>query len=206
MGSLDRARKRGPSRRRTGSLLAWTAAAVGGYLLVRRLARMEALSDAIEVIKSVTIERPAEEVYRFWRDLENLPRVMDHLASVEEHADGQSTWTTRGPAGSTIAWDAQITLDRPNQAIGWRSLEGATIPNEGSVRFTERDDGRRTEVRVALLYHPPVGQVGAAFAKLLGPSPAQQVGNGLRRLKQELEIGSVITSAYAHPSARDATS
>jgi uncharacterized membrane protein len=204
MGSLERALKPRDGRGGAGWLV-WTAAAVGGYLLVRWVVRADALSEAIGVTKSVTIERPAEEVYRFWRNLENLPRVMDHLESVEERSDGQSTWTTKGPAGSQIRWDAQITLDRPNEAIGWRSLEGATIPNEGSVRFTGKDDGRRTEVRVHLLYHPPVGQAGAAFAKLFGPSPETQVGNGLRRLKQELETGSVLTSAYAHPSGRDAT-
>ncbi len=205
MKALERIRKRVDERTGGGSgWLVWTAAAVGGYLIVRQLRRAEALTAPIEVTKSVTIERPAKEVYGFWRDLENLPRVMDHLASVEERSDGQSTWTTKGPAGSQVRWDAQITLDRPNEAIGWRSLEGASIPNEGSVRFEARGEGR-TEVRVHFMYHPPAGQVGATFARLFGPSPTQQVGNGLRRLKQELETGSVITSAYAHPSGRDAT-
>lgn len=163
------------------------AVGVGAYVAYRTLASRK--TPGIEVRESVAIERPVDEIYRFWRDLENLPKVMDHLESVEVLGDGRSHWVAKGPAGSRVEWDAQTTLDRANEVISWRSIDDATVPNEGSVRFQALGD-RRTNVLVTLSYHPPGGAVGAAFAKLFGEAPSQQVGDGLRRLRQELEAGS----------------
>jgi uncharacterized membrane protein len=198
---LDRDRDGGGSR-----LLTLTLAAVGGYVLYKRFAQGTTGpgKGAIHVSKSVTIERPVGEIYRFWRNLENLPRVMGHLESVRELPDGRSHWTAKGPAGSKVEWDAEVLVDRENEIISWRSVKDATVPNEGTVRFKSLDDGRRTEVKVSFTYHPPGGKVGAAIARLFGEEPSQQVGDDLRRLKQELETGSVMTSAYASPSARKA--
>lgn len=160
---------------------------------------------AIDVTQSITINRPAAEIYRFWRDLENLPGVMRHLESVEPLGNGRYRWQAHAPAGVTVGWDAEIVDDRPDERIAWRSLPGSQVDNEGSVEFRTASGGRGTEVRVRLLYRPPGGRLGAAVARLFGEAPAQQVRDDLRVAKQVLEIGEVVHSdasihAKAHPA------
>lgn len=159
----------------------------------------------IHVVKSITIGRPAEEVYRFWHDFENLPRFMKHLESVQVQDKRRSHWKARGPAGKSVEWDAEIIEDRPNELIAWRSLDSADVPNSGVVRFKRAPGGRGTEVRVDLRYDPPGGRAGAAIAKLFGAEPGQEVASSLRRLKQVIETGTVVHSdasihAGPHPA------
>jgi uncharacterized membrane protein len=146
------------------------------------------------VARSVTIRQPREMVYAFWHDFENLPRFMVHLESVRVTGDRQTHWVAKGPAGSTVEWDAETTEDRPDELIAWRSLPGAKVPNSGQVRFLDAPGGRGTEVHVELRYDPPAGKLGALVAKLFGEEPRQQVDGDLRRLKQVLETGEVVHS------------
>jgi uncharacterized membrane protein len=188
------------SPKRPVRLAAATGAVLGIAALdifsAARLSRKESIQKwvlPIHVTKSITINRSPEFVYEFWRDLENLPRFMAHLESVRQDSGG-SVWRAKGPAGTTIEWRAEITLDRPNEAIAWRSLEGAMVANRGVVRFKPAPGGRGTEVHVELKYDPPAGAIGAAIAKLFGEEPASQIAGDLRRLKQVLETGSVVHS------------
>lgn len=148
----------------------------------------------IEVVKSITIQRPVEEVYRFWRNLENLPRFMKHLERVDVLDERRSRWTARAPGGAAVTWDAEIVNEKENELVAWRSLEGADVPNWGIVRFRPAPGDRGTEVTVELEYVPVWGALGAALAKLYGEEPAQQVANDLRRLKQVLEAGEIVTA------------
>jgi uncharacterized membrane protein len=141
----------------------------------------------IKVEKSVTVNRPVQEVYRFWRNLENLPRFMDHLESVTVLDENRSHWVAKGPAGTKVEWDATIHNEIENELIAWRSLPGADVNNAGSVHFTPVSNGNRTEVLVVLSYDPPAGKVGAAVAQLLGEEPSKQVDDDLRRFKQVIE-------------------
>lgn len=147
-----------------------------------------------EVTRSITINRPPEEVYEFWRQLENLPRFMRHLESVTVIDEQRSHWKAKGPGGKTFEWDAVITEDRPNELIAWRSDDSADVRNEGTVRFRPAPGGRGTEVSVDLSYDPPGGKVGVAVAKVLRREPSEQVPDDLRRLKQVLEVGEVVVS------------
>src|SRR6187402_2616945 len=156
-------------------------------------ASVQKLDQPIHVLRSITINCSPETVYRFWRDLENLPLFMGHLESVKVE-NGRSTWRAKAPAGTSIEWQAEVTLDRPNEAIGWRSLEDALVPNRGVVRFKPAPGERGTEVLVELKYDPPGGVIGAAVAKLLGEEPSRQIAGDLRRLKQVLETGDVVCS------------
>ncbi|WP_329083448.1 MULTISPECIES: SRPBCC family protein [unclassified Streptosporangium] len=142
---------------------------------------------------AITINRPRQEVYRYWHDFENLPRFMTHLESVEMTGDGHSHWKARGPV-KTVEWDAEIVDDRSDELIAWRSMPGALVGNSGSVRFSDAPGGRGTEVRVNLAYAPPGGRAGLAFARLLGEHPEQQVRDDLRRFKQVVETGEVVRS------------
>lgn len=182
-------------------LLAATGAVVGVAALdaysAARLSRHESIQKLtlpIHVVRSITINRPPETVYHVWRDLENLPRFMAHLESVKNGEDGTSIWRAKAPAGLSIEWQAEVTLDRPNEMLAWRSLEGSSVPNRGVVRFKPGPAGRGTEVCVELKYEPPGGAIGAAIAKLFGEEPGQQIAGDLRRLKQVLETGSVVHS------------
>lgn len=147
-----------------------------------------------KVEHAILVNRPAAQVYRFWRDFENLPTFMTHLIDVNTSTDGTSHWVARGPLGITVEWEAEIVTDRPNEAIAWRSLDGADVDTAGSVHFTELPYGRGTEVRVSLKYDPPGGKLGTAVAKLIGQSPQAQIEADMRRFKQVMETGSVPTA------------
>ena len=149
---------------------------------------------AVNVNETLVVNRPPEELYQFWHDFENLPRFMNHLESVRVTGEGRSHWVATGPAGTRVEWDAEVTDDRPNELIAWRSLEGADVENRGSVRFERATGGRGTLVRVEIEYSPPGGVVGAAVAKLFGEEPTQQVRDDLRRFKQVAETGEVVLS------------
>jgi uncharacterized membrane protein len=148
---------------------------------------------AIPVNKSIVVNAEPSELYEFWHDFENLPRFMRHLDSVKV-AGERSHWVAKGPAGSTVEWDAIVTEDRPNELIAWRSLEGSEVQNSGSVRFERAPGGRGTVVHVEIDYSPPGGAVGALVAKLFGEEPDGQLQTDLRRFKQVIETGEVVIS------------
>jgi uncharacterized membrane protein len=188
------ARRRGARRRRAMTATAAVAGitAVDLYTAVRAGRRPWAYGLSLHA--AITVKRPRDEVYGFWRDMENLPRFMMHLRSVEVIDQRRSRWTAKGPVGKAVEWDAQIVEDRPEELIAWRSAAGARVRNSGSVSFTDAPGGRGTEVRVELRFDPPGGMIGAAFARLLGEHPDQQVRDDLRRFKQVMETGEVVRS------------
>lgn len=185
---------RGPARR-----------ALGG--LTRREKRGSPMGSVgrgqgTRVEQSVTISRPVLEVYRFWRNFENLPRFMDHLEAVTVIDENRSHWVAKGPAGTRVEWEAVIHNEMDDELIAWRSLPGSEISNTGSVHFTPSVDGANTVVRVVLSYEPPAGKLGVAFAKLLGEEPSKQIADDLRRLKQVMESGDAVTGSRSpRPSA-----
>ncbi len=146
--------------------------------------------EGVRVDESIVLDRSRGEVYRFWRNLENLPRFMDHLEAVTVLDDRRSHWTAKGPAGSRVEWDAEIHREVPNELLAWRSLPGSAVDNAGSVHFMPTDTGD-TEVRVVLRYDPPAGKLGAAVARLFGEDPSRQIADDLRRLKQVVEAGDI---------------
>ena len=148
----------------------------------------------VQVKKSITINRSAEELYQFWHEFQNLPRFMNDLESVQITGEKRSHWVAKGPAGKRIEWDAEITEDRPNELIAWRSLEGSQVDNSGSVRFEPARGKPGTVVRVEIEYRPPAGLLGATVAKLLGAEPQQQVHENLHRFRQLMETGEIITT------------
>ena len=145
------------------------------------------------VEESVMINRPISELYRFWRNLENLPRFMSHLESVERITDTLSRWRAKAPAGTTVEWNAEIINEVTDQVIGWRSIEGSDVVSAGSVNFDEAGSGRGTRVRVRLQYSPPGGKLGDAVARLIGSDAATQIREDLQRFKQLVETGQATT-------------
>jgi uncharacterized membrane protein len=159
------------------------------------------MSQKIEIEKSVTIYKPKDELYRFWRNFENLPQFTRHLKAVNIIDDKRSHWITEGPLNGTIEWDAEITEDRANELIAWTSVKGADVDNAGSVQFKSAPGDRGTEVKVVTVYDPPAGAIGDAIAKLFGKNPKQQIGDDLARFKMLMEAGEIATND-GQPSGR----
>lgn len=143
---------------------------------------------------AVTIAQPRQAVFQFWRRLENLPRFMRHLISVQETDENRSEWVAEGPAGFHYRWTAEIVNEVLGEKIAWKSLPGSQIENAGSVTFRDAPGNRGTEIHVTLQYNPPAGSVGAYAARLLGREPEQEIARDLRRLKQYLEAGEIATT------------
>jgi len=202
------------------TLLGLGLAAAGGALVYRGLSGHCPLYEALDVntaerhgrvasvaagqgfkiIQAITVNRPADELFRRWRNLEGLPRFMRHLVSVTSTGN-RSHWVARAPAGLTVDWEAEIINEQPGKLLAWRSLEGSQVGTAGSVHFQPAPGGRGTEVHVTLKYDPPAGKLGSWFAWLFGEDPGQQIAEDLRRFKQLAETGEVATTAD-QPSCR----
>lgn len=148
-----------------------------------------AAGTGVKIEEHIIVNRPISELYEFWRNFENLPRVMRHLESVRGKT-GRSHWVTRGPVGMKLEWDAEIVNEKVDELIAWRSLPGAAVSTAGSVHFRQAPTGG-TEIQVILKYDPPAGRFGAAFARLLGDAPEQQIRDDLRSFKQYMETGRI---------------
>ncbi|MEH2221878.1 SRPBCC family protein [Nostoc sp.] len=195
---------------RQGSLRGALTALAGGGLLYQGATKQSTIQQAQEAIginqpikveKTVTINKSAEELYRFWHNFENLPTFMKHLKSVKVQNEKRSHWIANAPLGNSVEWDADILEDRENEFISWASVEGADVDNSGFVRFKKAPGDRGTEVKVVLEYNPPGGALAATVAKLFGEEPEQQIGDELRRFKMLMEAGEIATTE-GQPSGR----
>jgi len=175
-----------------------SAAVTGATLLdtvaiVRKRRGATMAATGVFVRSSVTIRRSRDDIYRYWRELGNLPVFMRHVDSVTE-SEGHSVWRAVGPGGLSVEWEAEIVADRPGERIAWRALEGASLPNHGSVEFRDAPRDQGTEVHLEVVFEPPAGAVGAGIARWFRALPEQSMKNDLRRLKQLLETGEIVCS------------
>lgn len=164
-----------------------------GKSTIKQVEDAVGLDHAIRVEKTVTINRPAPELYSFWRNLENLPQFMRHLKSVQVRDDRHSHWVANAPLNQEVEWDAVIVNDEPNHLIAWASTGETLVENSGFVRFQPATGDRGTEVKVVMEYQPPGGALTTALAKLLGEEPELQIGDELNRFKQLMEAGEIAT-------------
>ena len=145
----------------------------------------------VEIVQSMSVRAPRAEVYAYWRALENLPRFMEHLRSVEAVTETRSRWTAKGLGPlPDVTWDAEIVDDVPGERIVWQSLPGADIDNAGHVRFADGPDNL-TEVHARIAYRPPAGALGAAVAGWLDPVLGSSVRQDIARFKHVIEAGEV---------------
>jgi uncharacterized membrane protein len=203
----------GLSRRRTLPGLLMTG--IGGALLLRGVsgrgglpllgARDDRSVDeieeeiderGIEVSQAFLVGRAPEELYAYWRDFQNLPRIMTYLQDVQVKDDRHSRWVAKAPllAGGSVEWDAEITRDQRDRMIAWRSLPGSRVDMVGEIRFEPALGDRGTEVHVRLSYVPPAGQVGHWLAKILGKAPRRTIREDLRAFKRIMEVGETPTT------------
>jgi len=161
-----------------------------------RQAEEEISERGIHIEQAFLINKPADELYQFWRNFENLPRIMTHLESVHTTDNGRSHWVAKtNRITGKVEWDAETTADEPNSRIAWRSLPGSEIDTTGEIRFAKGMGDRGTEVHVTMSYVPPAGRVGHWIATLFGSSPRTLIREDLRNFKRIMEVGEIITTA-----------
>lgn len=166
-----------------------------GYCPIsRQLGKKDIQNPAINIKTVMTVNKPRESVYRYWRTLSNLPAFMHHLREVKELDERQSHWIAEVPGmGGKIEWDAEIVKDEPNERIGWQSINGALVKNAGKVEFYDAPI-QGTEVRIIFSYHPPAGGVGTAAAKLFNPLVKGIIENEVYNFKRVIEAGEIATT------------
>lgn len=148
----------------------------------------------VPVHATLVINSTPDEVYAFWRKLENLPRFMSHVESVSELTQQRSEWSARLPGGMQLRWQSEIVEDQPGRLISWRTVAGSEINHVGSVRFEAAPNGQGTQVHVEIYYGMPGGPAAAKAAGLLSMAPESMVTEELRRLKQLIETGEIATT------------
>jgi uncharacterized membrane protein len=195
---LGAALRSGEARKRNravGALAAVLGITAADLLASIDLTRTGASGEyAVRVAKAITIGRPPEEIYRFWRDFANLPRFMENVHAVETFGDGRSEWTIAAPAGTSVTLSTAVTEDREGELISWRSLPGSEIEAEGRVAFRDAPGGRGSIVEATVAYRPPGGELGRWVAKLFGREPEIQGRRELRRFKMLMETGEIATA------------
>jgi uncharacterized membrane protein len=208
---------KGSQRALIGAGLA-AAAGTAAFLFARRTgssgAPVEELSDAPDHVwrrgtshydpdlvgKTLTVGKPREEIYAQWRDFTRFPRFMENVESVEKLDSTRSRWTIKAPAGTSVQLVTRIIEDKPNEAIAWESEPESEIKTTGRAEFFDAGPGRGTMVRLTLRYDPPGGIIGKGIAKLFQREPHIQARRDLRRFKQLMENGEIVTNAS--PSGR----
>lgn len=148
----------------------------------------------IKIETTMTVNRPVNEVYDYWRKLENLPLFMDHLESVKELDERKSEWKARIPGGiGTISWKSEIIREESNRHVSWRSLPDSAIENEGTVSF--HDAGKYgTRVEVVISYRTPAGKAGDKAAELANPLFEKMIRKDIKNFKSHMETGEVATT------------
>ena len=185
-----------PGRRRSrtkpaAGAAAVGAAALGGGALLRRAASRR----PVELERSVSIGKAAEELHRLWREPGTLGRVMGDFADVAPAGDGRHRWSLRGPLGRSLEWETEIVEDRPGELVRWQAVEGSGPRAEGAVRFRPAPGDWGTEVTLELRFDAPPGLRGGGLAQKVLP------GKVLRRFKSLAETGEIPTTEH-NPSAR----
>lgn len=154
----------------------------------KRLIGVDSGRRAVDIQKTINVNAPVEDVFRFWNNFENFPRFMSHVDEVRNMGDGRSHWVVKGPAGSTVSWDAHVTRRVENEEIAWSTDQSATVQNAGIVHFSPNQKGG-TQVDVRMTYNPPGGAAGHTVAELLGYDPKSLMDEDLLRFKSLLEEG-----------------
>ncbi len=179
----------------------------GGYLMYRgasghcpaysamQRSRYTSRAESVNIKTTFIVNKPRQEVYDFWRKLENLPLFMKHLASVTQYDDTQSHWEAKVPGNVTkLEWDAEIVKEVDGSFIGWKSLPGSTVENAGKVDFRDALGHQGTELNVVITYRPPAGKIGSGIASLLNPVFRKMIETDISNFKEYIETGRLADS------------
>ena len=186
-----------PAARVLAGTAGFATTMLGTSLLARSITNMETRRllgvggrGVVDIMKSINVDAPVDVVYSLWTNFDYFPQFMSNVLEVRRGEGDLSHWKVRGPAGTTVEWDAEITRMEPNEMIAWRSTQDSAVPNAGYVLFEPNEQGG-TEVTVRLSYNPPAGAIGHAIAKAFGADPKSEMDQDLMRMKSLIETGSV---------------
>jgi len=186
------------ARRTDRTRLAIGAAAVLGVtaldVVCSQKLRASRAARPIELHASVAVQRTPEELYKFWRELSNLPRVLSHVEAIETYEGGRFRVQGKRVAGRELSWDAQIIDDIPNEQFTWSSTTSAPLASRGQVSFRPLGGDRGTSLQLSLRFEPRPGTVASTLLHMLGDAPEQLLKAELRRFKQWIETGELATT------------
>lgn len=151
---------------------------------------------------TLLINTTPEEAYQFWRDFENLPRFMNRLENVTVLDDRRSRWSAIGPLGKPIQWETEITSERENEYIAWKSLPGSDVQVDGRVEFHKAPADRGTLISVRIEFGPAIGR-NAGPGKFLGKGANFAIRQEMRRLEAIMEAGEIPTTEGQPHGRRD---
>jgi uncharacterized membrane protein len=183
---LGRRRRRSMLESRDWAMLGGLVGAIAAGLWLAR--RWSSTGEGIEVARTMTVDAPVERVYEFWNDFENFPRFMSHVREVKRTGPDRTHWVVTGPGGTPVEWDAVVTRRLPNQEISWRTVDGALVEHNGTVRFRPAGSGQ-TRIDIRMSYRPTGGALGHGLATLLGSDPERVIADDLSRLATQLQGG-----------------
>ena len=153
----------------------------------------------VNIRTSVTVNRPRDQVYAFWRRLENLPLFMKHLKKVEVLDETTSEWTAAIAGGlGTIAWKSEIVKDDPGDTLSWRSLPGSSLENAGKITFSDAWNAG-TLVEIVISYHAPLGLLGEKAGRLLNPVFEKLVYEDVKNFKRYIETSGIPAAPAERP-------
>lgn len=157
-----------------------------------------------EVEASITIERPADELYRVWRDPATLPLIMAFSADIRPTGDGRSEWHADGPLGQNHAWVMQITEERPGELLRASAVGGGAPVTECEVRFRAARGGRGTVATLRVRFDPPGGMLGDVAAHFFkGVVPKELASKALHYFKSLVLTGEIPTTDRQPAARRD---
>lgn len=162
---------------------------ISGYSLIyKKLGTDSTKPEAINIKQQFIVNKPREEVFRFWRKLENLPLFMQHLESVEQTDPKRSVWKARFAKDlPPLSWEAVIVKERENEFLGWASVDGAAIHNTGKIEFNDVPGSMATEVKIVFSYHVPAGGITTGIARLFSPVIEDIIAGDVRNFKYYIE-------------------
>ena len=184
------------------ALAALTGTTVTDVICSRQLSRARRTTlgprgreaETARIEASLTIEKPAEELYRRWRQPETLSKVMGHFADIRASGDDRAHWQMHAPLGQTLEWDMRTIEERPGEVLRWQALPGSRLPVEGSLRLRSALADRGTVATLRFQFDPPGGVLGDTALKLLGGAPRLIASKALRRFKNLVETGEIPTT------------
>lgn len=150
---------------------------------------------------AVTIGQSADQVRTLWLDPTTLPRIMEPMARITPRDGDTADWEMDAPLGKTLRWRTR-TNDKGADHLGWTSLDGADVPNTGTLILRPAPGDRGTEVTLKLRFDPPAGLLGKGVARLFHVVPREMVMKALYNFRALALTGEVPTTE-PQPAARN---
>ena len=149
----------------------------------------------IRIQKTVYVDGTTAELYEFWKNPQNYPKVFAHVKQITPEQNGIFLWQVASPADIPLSWRGRITRLVPGERVEFWSLPESIIENRGVIHLEAQKDGR-TRVQIEMIYNPPAGLLGHAVATLLGLDPKSALDKDMVQLQSLFELGKAKVSGH----------